>query len=121
MVNKAENTYHVKASLCGRAKVATQLWSKSITAQSLTIMAEGFCRYQVTGKNNYFVKSMGQLLFFVVAKIFELDPNAIPGGRPQIFRLRVVQFEVYGSVCCSCEFLRGLVLCADISWLLFTT
>jgi hypothetical protein len=101
--------------------VATQLWIKSITAQSLTIIVEVLCRAQVTGKNNYFVKSMCQLLFFVVAKIVELNPNAIPGGRPQIIRLNVVQFEVDGSVCCSCDFLRGLALCADISWLLFTT
>jgi hypothetical protein len=57
----------------------------------------------------------------VVAKIVELNPKAIPGGRPQIVRLRVVKFEVDGSVCFSCEFLRGLVLCADISWQLFPT
>jgi hypothetical protein len=33
-----------------------------------------------------------------------LSPIAIPGGLPQIVRLRVVKFEVDGSVCCSCEF-----------------
>jgi hypothetical protein len=109
MVNKAEHRYQVKASVSGRATVATQLWSKSITAQSLTRIAEGLCRAQVTGKNNYFVKSMGQFYFFVVVKIVELNPKVIPGGRPQIVRLRVVKFEVDGSVCCSCEFLRGLV------------
>jgi hypothetical protein len=121
MVNKAEHIYQVKASVSGRAIVATQLWSKSITPQSLTIIAEGLCRAQVTGKNNYFVKSMGQLYIFVAAKIVELNPNAIPGGHPQIVRLRVVKFEVDSGVCCSCDFLRGLVLCADISWQLFTT
>jgi hypothetical protein len=104
-VNKAEHRYQVEASVSSRAIVATQLWSKSITAQSLTIFFEGLCRAQVSGKNNYFVKSMGQLLLFVVAKIVELNPNAIPGGRPQIVRLRVVQFEVDGSVCCSSDLL----------------
>jgi hypothetical protein len=61
---------------------------------------------------------MGQLYFFVVAKILELNPKAIPGGHPQIVRLRVEKFEVDGSVCCSCDFFEriGLVLCADISW-----
>jgi hypothetical protein len=39
MVNKAEHRYQVKASVSDRAIVATQLWSKSITAQSLTIIA----------------------------------------------------------------------------------
>jgi hypothetical protein len=68
MVNKAEHKYQVKASVSGRAIVATQLWSKSITAQSLTRIAEGFCRAQVTNKKNYFVKSMGQFYFYVVAK-----------------------------------------------------
>jgi hypothetical protein len=82
MANKAEHRYQVKASVSSRAIVATQLWSKSITAQYLTRIAEGFCRAQVTGKNNYFVKSMGQLHFFVVTKIVELNPKAIPGGRP---------------------------------------
>jgi hypothetical protein len=79
MLNKAEHRYQVKTSVSGRAIVATQLLSKSITDQSLTRIAEGLCRAQVTGKNNYFVKSMGQLCFFVVAKIVELNPNAIPG------------------------------------------
>jgi hypothetical protein len=63
MVNKAEHRYQVKTYVSGRAIVATQIWSKSINAQLLTRIAEGFCRVQVTGKNNYFVKIMGQLLF----------------------------------------------------------
>jgi hypothetical protein len=104
MVNEAEHIYQVKASFIGIFIVATQLWSKSITDQSLTRIAEGLCRSQVTSKNNYFVKSMCQLLFLVVAKKVELNPNAIPGGRPQIIRLRIVQFEVDGSVYYSCEF-----------------
>jgi hypothetical protein len=116
MVNKAEHRYQVKASVSGRAIVVTQLWSKSITDQ-----LDGLCRAQVTDKNNYFVKSMGKLYFFGVAKIVELNPNVIPGGRPQIVRLRAVKFEVDGSVCCSCDFFRGLALCADISWQLLTT
>jgi hypothetical protein len=58
----------------------------------------------VTGKTNYFVKSMGQFYFNVVAKIVELNPKATSGGRPQIIRLRVVKFEVDGSVCCNCDF-----------------
>jgi hypothetical protein len=121
MVNNAECRYQVKACVSGRAIVATQLWSKSITARALKIISEGLCRAQVTSKNNYFVKSMCQLLFLVVAKKVELNPNVIPGGRPQIIRLRVVQFEVDGSVCCRCDFLKGLVLCANISWPLFTS
>jgi hypothetical protein len=104
MMNKAEHIYQFKAYVSGRAIVATQLWSKSITAQSLTKIAEGLCRARVTGKNNYFVKSVAELYFLVVAKIVELNPNAIPDGRPQIFRLWVVKFEVDGSVCCSCDF-----------------
>jgi hypothetical protein len=91
-VNKADHIYKVKAYVCGRAIVATQLWSKSIDAQSLTRIAEGFCRAQVTAKNNYFVKSMGQFDFYVVAKKVELSLITIPGGRPQIFRIRVVTF-----------------------------
>jgi hypothetical protein len=67
----------------------------------LTIIAEGLCRAQVTSKKNYFFKRMCQLLFLVLSKKVELNPNAIPGGRPQIIWLRVVQFEVDGSVCCS--------------------
>jgi hypothetical protein len=39
MVNKAEHRYQVKASVSGRAIVVTQLWSKSITDQSLTRIA----------------------------------------------------------------------------------
>jgi hypothetical protein len=104
MVNKAEHRYQVKASVSGRAIVITQLCSKSITDQFLTRIAEGLCRAQVTGKNNYFVKSMGQFYFYVVAKKVELNPIAIPGGRPQIVRLWAVKFEVDGSVCCSCDF-----------------
>jgi hypothetical protein len=50
----------------------------------LKIITEGLCRAHVTGKNNYFVKSMGQFYFYVVAKKVELNPIAIPGGRPQI-------------------------------------
>jgi hypothetical protein len=42
-------------------------------------------------------------VFLVVAKKVELNPNAIPGGWSQIVRLWVVQFEVHGSVCCSCN------------------
>jgi hypothetical protein len=64
MVNKAEHRYQVKAFVSGRAIMATQLWSKSITAQSLTRIAEGLCRAQVTGKNNYFVKCMGQFFLW---------------------------------------------------------
>jgi hypothetical protein len=107
MVNKPEHRYQVKASVSGRAIATTQLWSTSITAQLLTRIAEGLRRAQVTSNKNYFVKSMGQLLFFVVDKIVELNSNAIPGGRPQIVGLRVVQFEVDGSVCCSCYFLKA--------------
>jgi hypothetical protein len=84
--------------------VATKLQSKSTTNQSLTIIAEGLRGHQVTSNNNYFVKSMSQLFFLVVAKKVELNPNAIPCGRQKIIRLRVVQFEVDGSVCCSCDF-----------------
>jgi hypothetical protein len=63
----------------------------------------------MTSNNNYFVKSMSQFLFLVVAKKVELHPNYIPGGCPQIIRLRVVKFEVDGSVCCSCDFLTKKV------------
>jgi hypothetical protein len=115
MMNKAEQRYQVKASVSGRAIVATHIWSKSITAQSLTIISEGLCRAQVTGKKKYFVRSTDQLLFFAVAKIVELNPNAIPGGRPQIIRLRVVQFEVDGSVCCSCDYFERVgIVCRHI-------
>jgi hypothetical protein len=60
----------------------------------------------VTSKNNYFVKIMSQLLFLVVAKKVESNPNDIPGVWPQIIRPRVLQFEVDGSVCCSCDCLK---------------
>jgi hypothetical protein len=50
MVNKAEHIYQVNASVSGRAIVATKILSKSITAQSLTIIAEGLCRAEMTGK-----------------------------------------------------------------------
>jgi hypothetical protein len=66
-------------------------------------------------KDNYFVKSIGQLYYYVVAKKVELSPIAIPGGRPQIVRLRVVKFEVDGSVCCSCEFFERVgIVCRHI-------
>jgi hypothetical protein len=85
-----------------RSISAAQLCSKSITDQSLTIVSEGLCRAQVTGKNNYFVKSMGQFYFFVVAKIVELNPKAM-------------KFEVDGSVCCSCEFFERVgIVCRHI-------
>jgi hypothetical protein len=51
----------------------------------------------------------------VVAKIVELNPNEIPGGRPQIVRLLDVTFEVYGSVCCSCDFFERVgIVCIHI-------
>jgi hypothetical protein len=93
MANKTEHRYQVNASVSGRAIVATQLWSKSTTAQSLTIIPEGLCRAQVTSKNNYFLKRMHQLMFLVVAKKVELNPNAITGGLPQIIRLRVFNLK----------------------------
>jgi hypothetical protein len=115
MVNKSHQKYQVKASVSGRAIVATQLWSKSITAQSLTRNAEGLCRAQVTQKNNYFVKSIGQFYYYVAAKKVELSLIVIPAGRPQIVRLRVVKFEVDGSVCCSCEFFERVgIVCRHI-------
>jgi hypothetical protein len=115
MVNKAQHRYQVKAYFSGRAIVATQLWSKSINAQSLTRKAEGLCRAQVTRKNDYFAKSMGQFYYYVVAKKVELSLIAIPGGRQQIVRLRAVKFEVDGSVCCSCEFFEKVgIVCQHI-------
>jgi hypothetical protein len=115
MVNKAEHRYQVKASISGRAIVATQLWSKSITAQSLTRIAEGLCRAQVTWKKKYFVKSIGQFYYYVVAKKVELSLIAIPGGRPQTVRLRFVKFEVDGSVCFSCDFFERVgIVCRYI-------
>jgi hypothetical protein len=51
-----------------------------------------------------FFKSIRQFYYYVVAKKVELSLVAIPGGRPQIVRLRFVKFEVDGSVCCSCDF-----------------
>jgi hypothetical protein len=68
MVNKAQQRYQVKASVIGRAIVATQLWTKLITAQSLTIHAEGLCGAEVRQKDNYYVKSIGQFFYYVVAK-----------------------------------------------------
>jgi hypothetical protein len=66
-------------------------------------------------KDNYFVKSIGQFYYYVVAKKVDLSPIAIPGGRPQIVRLRVVKFEVDGSVCCSCEFFERIgIVCRQI-------
>jgi hypothetical protein len=66
-------------------------------------------------KDNYFVKSIRQFNYYVVAKKVELSPIAIPGGRPQIVRLRVVKFEVDGSVCCSCEFFERVgIVCRHI-------
>jgi hypothetical protein len=86
-----------------------------MTDQSLTIHAEGFCRAEMMRKDNYFVKSIGQFFYYVVAKKVELSPKAIPGGRPQIVRLRVVKFEVDGSVCCSCEFFERVgIVCRRI-------
>jgi hypothetical protein len=115
MVNKAQHRYQIKASVSGRAIFATQLWSKSITAQSLTRNAEGLCRAQVMRKENYFVKSIGLFYYYMVAKKVELSPIAIPGGRPQILRLCVVKFEVDGSVCCNCEFFERVgIVCRHI-------
>jgi hypothetical protein len=69
----------------------------------------------VTDKNNYFVKSMGKFNFCVVAKKVELSLIAIPGGRPQIVRLRVMTFEADGSVCCSCDFFERVgIMCRNI-------
>jgi hypothetical protein len=68
MVNKAQHRYQVKASVSGRAIVATQLWTKSITDQSLTIHAEGLYGAEVMQKDNYYVKSIGQFFYYVVAK-----------------------------------------------------
>jgi hypothetical protein len=59
MVNKAHHRYQVKASVSGRGIVVTQLWSKSITAQSLTRNAEGFCRAQVTRKKIMLSRASG--------------------------------------------------------------
>jgi hypothetical protein len=51
----------------------------------------------------------------VVAKKVELNSNTIPGGRPQIVRLRAVKIQVDGSVCCSCEcFERVGIVCRHI-------
>jgi hypothetical protein len=85
-------------------------------SQYLTRIDEGLCRVQVTSKNNYLVKSMSQFMFLVVASKVELNRKAIPGDWSQIIRIRVVKFEVYGGVCCSCDFPKGYILCADISW-----
>jgi hypothetical protein len=53
--------------------------------------------------------------FFSGGKKVELNPNVIPGGRSQIVQLRVVQFEVYSSVCCSCDFFeRVAIFCRHI-------
>jgi hypothetical protein len=49
MVNKSEQRYKVKAFVSGRTIMTTQLWSKSITVQSLTKIGEGLCTAQVTG------------------------------------------------------------------------
>jgi hypothetical protein len=66
-------------------------------------------------EKKYFVKSIGQFYYYVVAKKVELSIIAIPGGRPQIVRLRVVKFEVDGSVCCSCEFFERVgIVCRHI-------
>jgi hypothetical protein len=91
MVNKAEHRYQVKVYVSGIAIVATQLWIRSATAQSLAIISEVLGRAQVTSKNNYFVKMMSQLLILVVAKKVELNPNGIPGGRPQIVRCEILK------------------------------
>jgi hypothetical protein len=69
----------------------------------------------VTRKNNYFVKSIGQFYYYVVAKKVKLSLIAIHVGRPQIVRLRVVKFEVDGSVYCSCEFFERVgIVCRHI-------
>jgi hypothetical protein len=66
-------------------------------------------------EKKYFVKSIGQFYYYVVAKKVELSLIAIPGDRPQIVRLRVVKFEVDGSVCCSCEFFERVgIVCRHI-------
>jgi hypothetical protein len=66
----------------------------------------------MTSKNNYFYKRIS-ILF---AKKVELNSNAVPGGTTQIFVcLRVVQVDVDGSVCCSCEFVEQLrIVCRHI-------
>jgi hypothetical protein len=68
MVKKAQHRYQVKASVSGRAIVATQLWTKSITAQSSTIHAEGLYGAEVMQKDNYYVKSIRPFFYYVVAK-----------------------------------------------------
>jgi hypothetical protein len=51
----------------------------------------------------------------VVTKKVELSPLAIPGGRQQIVRLRVLKFEVDGSVCCRCDFFERVgIVCRHI-------
>jgi hypothetical protein len=66
-------------------------------------------------EKNYFVKSIGQFYYYVVAKKEGLSLIAIPGGRPQIVQLWVVKFEVDGSVCCSCEFFERVgIVCRHI-------
>jgi hypothetical protein len=115
MVNKADHRYQVKSYVSGRDIVVPQLWGKSIIAQSLTRIAQGLFRAQVTSKNNYFVKSMSQLLFLVVANKVKLNPNSIPGGRPQIIRLRLCNLKLMEAFVAAVNFWKGQVLCADIS------
>jgi hypothetical protein len=58
---------------------------------------------------------MSQLLFLVLVKKGELNPNENPGGWPQIIWLWVVQFEVDGSVCCSYAFFERVgIACRHI-------
>jgi hypothetical protein len=49
------------------------------------------------------------VVFFSGGQKSGINPNVIPGGGPQIVRFWVVQFKVDGSVCRSCDFLKGLV------------
>jgi hypothetical protein len=66
-------------------------------------------------EKKYFVKSIGQFYYYLFAKKVELSLIAIPGGRPQIFRLWFVKFKVDGSVCCSCEFFERVdIVCRHI-------
>jgi hypothetical protein len=61
---------------------------------------------EMSAKDYYYIKRINSTSYEMVANKEELNPSALPGGRPQIVWLRLVNFDIDGCVSCSCELLE---------------
>jgi hypothetical protein len=97
MLSKIQQRYLMKICEAGKDIISVPL-SKRKVVKDLTKLGEGLVFMEWSKRDQHFGMRLSQVVYLVVIMGMVLPSERFPGGRPRYIRLRVVKFDIDGTV-----------------------